>query len=142
MALINILAIENPIVDILRTIDSVEHVYRESLADELTADSVCEPVITVANAGYTVKSADNIVGCTNSQVITSLWTVAVVCLKEDYLTKASVIQMEIINKLKGYKHKDWRFRMRVGTDVRNFSKPDIDVRIAFYPMVFSVDVII
>ena len=145
MAMINILQLETPIVEVLETISGVDHVYVEADSEELTADSIDEPVISIANAGYVINrgvAAEDIVGCTSAQVLTSQWMIAVICKKEDYLTKASIIQMEIINKLKGFRAKGWRYRMRVGTDVRNYSRPDIDVRVSYYPMMFVVDVII
>lgn len=141
MAIVNILTIENNIVEQLESIKGVERIFVEPDSDELIADNINEPVISVSNSGYTVNE-DEPKSCGNRQIMNSLWTIAVICKKEDYLTKASIIMMDIISTLKGYRAKEWKFPLKVANDVRNFNKPDIDERIAYYPITFSVKVIV
>lgn len=159
--MVDILTIENDIVTKLAEIQAVngnfyseptngsvrkvtqEDIYREPNAYGLSGDIVVEPCIVISNSGYSVPN-DDPVGCSDSQQLTSLWTVAIVCRKEDYITKCSPLMMQIIKKLKGYKGVDdkWRHKMKVHNDVRNFAKPDIDVTVAHYPIVFGLKIII
>ena len=161
--MVNILEIENDIVEKLLEIEVIgesgvfysetsdglvtektgNDIYREANSHGLDADSVEKPVIIVSNSGYTISN-EKPVGCKNSQILTSLWSIPVVCKKQDYLTHAAPIMMQIIAKLKGFEGVDnkWAHKMQVVNDVRNFAKPDIDVRVAYYPIFFGVRIII
>ena len=154
--MVNILEIENDIIEKLSEIGNYaetpngkvrkktqEDIYREPNSYGLNSDNVDVPVIVVSNSGYVVTK-DEPVGCDSNQQMTTMWTVGIVCRKEDYLTKTSQLMMDIISKLKGFKgvNNQWRHKMKVVNDVRNFAKPDIDVTVAHYPVVFGLKIII
>ncbi len=138
---VNILAIENDIVSQLETLAGIDKVYREPDSDDFDADGVDRPVLLVQNGGYSVEAQDG-AGCYSSQKLNSIWIISVICNKDDYLTQGSIIMMDMISKMKGFKGVGWRKRMKIANDVKDFAKPVMGDRVAMYPMFFGVEVIV
>ena len=137
-----LLHIERSIVNKLADVEGVAKIFVEPDSDDLTSDSIDEPIITVSNSGYTVNHDSEPVGCNDNQKVTSLWTIAVTCKKEDYLTKAAIIQMAIIKSLVGFRPDEGRFKMRLVHDAKTFNVPSIGERVSYYPTTFGIDVIV
>ena len=139
--LISILEIENDIVTQLGNVSGVDAIFRETLSDKFDADRVDNPVLLIQNGGYTVPKRDG-AGIHSSQLMTSIWIVSIVCKKDEYMTKGSVVMMEMLNTLKNFKAEGWRHRLNIVNDVKELARPVMSDRVALYPFFFGVDVVI
>lgn len=98
--------------------------------------------VMVLNAGF---RADPLVGNSKApkQRLKLLWQVVIVCPIELYKTVGGVKMMEVAQLLKGYRLSAELGIMQLIDDERGFNRPNMeDGRLAYLPMMFTVDTVI